>query len=155
MTASESVPGAWGRVHLFHSQLCSRDMHESDSMILLWYSRSYVISHVPKVQAIWDEKVRQARQLPNFFYTYTDTTLHIFATPSSPTVAIKSSYPLLGHHAIEFTSLTPCAFSRRAINLWLGGLFCVESGSSWDHTGQDPATHTARRIGNSHRTPKH
>jgi len=80
------------------------------------------------LQAIRNERFQQARQLPNFFYT--DTTFHIFATPSSPTVAIKSSYPLLGHHAIEFTSLTPCAFSSRAISLCLGGLFCVESGSS-------------------------
>ena len=77
-------------------------------------------------------------------YFYTDTTFHIFATPSSPTVAIKSSYPFLGHHVIEFTSLTSCAFSRRAISLYLGGLRCVESGSSWDHTSQTPATHTAR-----------
>lgn len=68
------------------------------------------------------------RQLLNFFYS--DTTFHIFAIPSSPTVAIKSSYPLLGHHAIEFTSPTPCAFSRRAISLYLGGLLCEESGGS-------------------------
>jgi hypothetical protein len=31
----------------------------------------------------------------------------------------------------------------------------AESGSSWDHTGQDPATHTARRNDDSPRTPKH
>ena len=67
-------------------------------------------------------------QLPNF---YTGTIFHILATLSSPTVAIKSSHPVLGHHAIEFTSLTPCAFSRRAISVCLGGLRCVESGSSW------------------------
>ena len=61
---------------------------------------------------------------------YTDTTFHIFATPSSPTVAIKSSHPFLGHHAIEFTSSKPCAPSRRAISLYLGGLLFAESGSS-------------------------
>jgi hypothetical protein len=98
-----------------------------------------MIGHVPKGEAIINKnscahdfngmrKFRQARQLPNFFYT--DTTFQIFATPSSPTVAIKSSYPFLGHHAIEFTSLAPCAFSRRAISLCLGGLLCAESGSS-------------------------
>src|SRR6266566_9119082 len=89
---------------------------------------SLACTHHYKPYCLRNEKFRQSRQLPNFFYT--DTTFHIFATPSSPTVAIKSSYPFLGHHAIEFTSLTLCAFSRRAISLCLGGLFCVESGSS-------------------------
>ena len=104
--------------------------------------RSSDHAFMPQVTSHTDsEKFRQARQ-PNLFYT--DTTFHIFATPSSPTVAIKSSYPFLGHHVIEFTSLTSCAFSRRAISLYLGGLRCVESGSSWDHTSQNPATHTAR-----------
>lgn len=107
----------------------------SDNEVIRSCVHAAVTSHTDS------EKFRQARQ-PNLFYT--DTTFHIFATPSSPTVAIKSSYPFLGHHVIEFTSLTSCAFSRRAISLYLGGLRCVESGSSWDHTSQTPATHTAR-----------
>jgi hypothetical protein len=63
---------------------------------------------------------------------YTGTTFHIFAKPSSPTLAIKSSYPLLGHHAIEFTSLTPCASSRRLMRVCFGGFLFAESGSSWN-----------------------
>jgi hypothetical protein len=79
------------------------------------------------VQDGMDEGGFRATGSHNF---YTDTTFHIFATPSSPTVAIKSSHPFLGHHAIEFTSSKPCAPSRRAISLYLGGLLFAESGSS-------------------------
>ena len=38
---------------------------------------------------------------------------------------------------MEFTSCTPWAPSRRAISLDLGGLLLVDSGDSWDHTGQN------------------
>jgi hypothetical protein len=72
-----------------------------------------------------------------FLNNYTDTTFHTLATPSSPAVAIKSSYPFLGHHAIEFTSLTPWASSRRAISLGLGELLFVDSSDSWGHAGQN------------------
>jgi hypothetical protein len=159
-TISKVFLGLGGNVHLFRSQLCSCVADPTRGFCCMINhggrdnKRSSGHAFMPQVTSHTDsEKFRQARQLPNLFYA--DTTFHIFATPSSPTVAIKSSYPFLGHHVIEFTSLTSCAFSRRAISLYLGGLRCVESGSSWDHTSQNPATHTARCNGSSPRTPKH
>ena len=57
-------------------------------------------------------------------------TFQTLAEASSPAVANRSSYPVLGHQTTVFTSLTSWAAANRAINLWIGGARANECGGS-------------------------
>ena len=66
--------------------------------------------------------VEQSLSFSDSFSFHALPTLHTLTPPSSPTLASTPSYPVLGHQATPFTSLTPWACGILAISVCLGGM---------------------------------